>query len=172
MCRWFTSLCVVFVIVFISILFINIEEIVKENDELQLKRNNSAIKHLIEKSTLKQIVLWSHKYKTITWGVGFGQKVFKNCPETRCQTVRKSDTVHKNLSQYDAFLFHGYMRDFSTYTPLPKKRYPHQVYIFVSSEAPRGAHQVRFYKDFRHNFFNYTSEFFFCYNLKSYFTKL
>lgn len=102
---------------------------------------------------IKTIVLWTSRYGKADWKLNYKSDLFKNCPEQRCKFVQKREMDTKNIHQYDAFLF--YQSDLNRYRPI--KRYPHQIYAFVSQEAPL-PHQLKTYNHYD-NFFNYTCRF-------------
>lgn len=157
-CLIWISIKLFLVVVIFSVLITlysvsSIEELV--DDKLLLRRKLNSIRDAINKSAVKTIVLWNDRNGILDWKLG--ENPFKSCPEKRCKFVLGQDVVHQNLSEYDAFLFHPSGNTLKTMRSRPSKRYPHQIYAFVSQEAPL-SFQDTIYRKFS-NFFNYTSEF-------------
>lgn len=153
--RWLIWLNVILVTVLILSACVTFEEIFVTDREKFPQRESPAIDYFDINSTIKTIVLWSSRYKQPNWRINLSKTAFNNCPEKRCQFVLKRDVVRENISQYDALLFHA--PDYRTFYPIPDKRSPHQIYVFVSQGAPQPPH-VRFLKRYD-DLFNFTSEF-------------
>lgn len=145
---------VLLVVVIILSILVTFEEIIKTDNELPIEKEVKVVNISEHNSTIKSIVLWSSRYRVPDWRLNYQRRMFSACPERRCRFVVKKDVVQEKLSQYDAFLF--YAPDFRSYKPLPRQRYPHQVYVFVSQEPPQPPH-ARFIKLYD-NFFNFTSK--------------
>lgn len=56
------------------------------------------------------------------------------CPEPRCKFVQSHQKEKYPLSEYDAILFNGFQ--VRKGCQMPEKRFPHQLYIFFTVEAP------------------------------------
>lgn len=130
---------------------------VANNDEIEERPHKIKSIKPIEKSSMnKTIVLWTVRYRKADWGLDYKSELFKNCPEPRCKFILGNETVLNSIDQYDAFLYYVSARRFRFSKPI--KRYPHQIYAFVSQEAPQKHHLKAFNINYN-NFFNYTSEF-------------
>lgn len=159
-CLIYISIKLFLVVVIFSVLVTlysvsSIEELAQFDDKLLLRRKLNLVRDSINKSAVKTIVLWNDRNGIVDWKIS--ENSFKSCPEKRCKFVLGQDVVHQNLSDYDAFLFHASGNQLKSMKTQPSKRYPHQIYAFVSQEAP-GSFQDIVYRKFS-NFFNYTSEF-------------
>lgn len=129
--------------------FITIDEIEETDEEPPIS----------VESTTKTIVMWSTRYGKAHWKPGYIRKwePNKECPERRCKFVTRQNVEHRNLAQYDAFLFYGSYVDINSFEPLPAERFPHQIYGFVSQETSL-PDKLTISNNF-YDFFNYTSEF-------------
>jgi len=96
----------------------------------------------------KKILFWNDAYGGKTFDIGLGKNVFREagCPVWQCETTDN----RASPESYDAVVFH--QRSWYT-SDLPKKRSPHQRYVFWSRESP-GWRLVN--TDHMAGFFNWT----------------
>ena len=89
-------------------------------------------KHLISSgSKLKRILYWNDYYGSKNFGFccGRGPYLKNNCPNSHCYT---SKDRREDLETFDAIVFHGRSLN---YNDIPEKRYPHQLYVFLTIES-------------------------------------
>lgn len=125
------SICtILFLFILFLILSTDFEE---DNHQLTITpvRNTS-------KRNYKLIVLWTVYSASKTWGnphiadADFFNKT--NCPETRCRIVLPEQKYKYPSTEYDVVLINGYNLQYGY--PVPEKRLPHQIYVFLSREPP------------------------------------
>lgn len=100
-------------------------------------------------SEIKTILLWSNRYYSQNWNL---RKIKTMCQQDGCKFITRRKSRKIPITEYDAVLFHA--PDFKSFKPLPKKRSPKQLYVFVSQGAPQPSHG-RFLDAYK-NFFNLT----------------
>lgn len=108
------------------------------------------------KDELKYILLWTKFFGDEKWGLPQGtndQRFFEEveCPETKC--VVTNDKSLRNVSSYEAIVFHG-AETWFLQNP-PKVRSPRQIYAFASMESPA---ETKHNLELDQNFYNITSE--------------
>lgn len=117
--------------------------VIFENFYLLLNNNLKVIQYGINETArdLKVIVLWTNYSRAVNWHVPAvnGPEFFKSegCIETRCKIVVTTERYNHPATDYDAFLFNAKEVSKKKQNSLPKIRLPHQIYVFVSKEAPQ-----------------------------------
>ncbi|XP_015588972.1 alpha-(1,3)-fucosyltransferase C isoform X1 [Cephus cinctus] len=115
-------------------------EIISKNEDITSPRNLSK--------RMKTILYWTMMFKSKNFYFGDGD-IFLDCPIFSC--LGTNDRNYQPVENFDAILFHGPELN---YKDLPKKRSPHQRYIFMNSET-QIYHPIPNHPTFN-NFFNWT----------------
>ena len=106
----------------------------KSVEEPKRKPTKSASLKLKPKNVtkkLKRILYWNDYYGSRNFGFCCGRNPYLKyyCENTNCYTSKDRTG---DLSSFDAIVFHGRSLNIND---IPKKRYPHQLYVFLTIES-------------------------------------
>ncbi|KAL0829940.1 hypothetical protein ABMA28_003413 [Loxostege sticticalis] len=86
---------------------------------------------------LKYILLWTPQDYSPFYFLGNGQRAFlkNNCSVVNCYVTSNKSFFGGDTTRFDAIAFNGRNLRFTRRSQLPKKRSPHQKYIFFNLES-------------------------------------
>lgn len=98
----------------------------------------------------RSILYWMKMFDAEDFYLGFGRKIFANCPVTNCFTTNNKNEMP--IENFDAIIFHGPEYKVWSYGT-PAKRKSSQFYIYGSMESPIYTSSALKYNQ---GFFNWT----------------
>lgn len=108
-----------------------------------------------EKSGFKYILLWTGSDGVPVTDMGEGQSVFisRKCPYTNC-IVTANRSLLGDYTLFDVVAFHGIkLFNIAIIYDFPKRRSPHQKYVYINIESPSNYPVCTHYFD---RYFNWT----------------
>jgi hypothetical protein len=105
------------------------EEIPSKTDSFLSQAATILTEKLGLTTNTKTILLWTTFFKVADFYTGYGNRVFKDCPYSNCETTSDRGL----LSKSSAVVFHAFNVDLKD---LPESRTPDQSWVFFYLERP------------------------------------
>lgn len=128
-----------FCLILTNLVFLLLYEIVS-NKQFSVKYGQNGNKY---------ILYWNSMWHFQDFQLGFGSKIFENCPVNNCFTTKNRTLIP--ITEFDALVFHGveYRENDKNNPP---ERHIDQVYIYFNLETTYNTGDLNFSK----GFFNWT----------------